>query len=170
MEPKNHETSAEMRGDGRRVLDALVIALAPVGFRVERRTASEVEFSGMPPLGSHHVPLVGASRILARAENRRLVLKAELGGVEQIRRFLHRLPLLMGVMLGIVFGGIFPLVFRQRFSERGWYLLAPMLGMVLVFFLIALVVGPIATRKFEARTRVALDALTISVASIGADG
>ncbi len=170
MEPKNHETSAEMRGDGRRVLDALVIALAPVGFRVERRTASEVEFSGMPPLGSHHVPLVGASRIVARAENRRLVLKAELGGVEQIRRFLLLFPLSMGVMLGIVFGGILPLVLRQRFAERGWIFLAPIFAMVVVLSLIALVVSQFATRKFEARTRAALDALTISVASIGADG
>ena len=156
-----------MRGDGHRVLDALVIALAPVGFRVERRTESEVELSGMPPIGSHHVPLVGASRIVARAESRRLVLDAELGGVEKIRRFLRVLPLWLGVGFGVVFGGICPIVFHQRFSERGWILLAPMLGMVLVLFLIALVFGPLATRKFEARTRAALDALAISVASIG---
>jgi hypothetical protein len=170
MEPKTHDCSAEMCGDGRRVLDALVIALAPVGFRVERRTPSEVEFVGMTAIGSHHVPLFGASRIVARAENRRLVLEAELGGVEQIRRFLRYFPLSMGVLFLTIFGGVCPLVFHERFAERGWILLAPMLGMVVVLFLIALVVVPVATRKIEARTRAALDALTISVATIGADG
>src|SRR5258706_12063074 len=115
MEPKKHECSAEMRGDGGRVLDALVIALAPVGFRVERRSAGEVELTGLTPMmGSHHVALVGASRIVARASDRRLVLEAELGGVEQIRRFLTLFPLSLGVMLGIVFGGVVPLVFRER--------------------------------------------------------
>jgi hypothetical protein len=171
LEPKKHECSAEMRGDERRVLDALVIALAPVGFRVERRSAGELELTGLPPLmGSHHVALVGASRIVARASDRRLVLEAELGGVEQIRRFLTLLPLSMGVMSGIVFGGVFPLVFRERLAERGWIFLAPIFGMVVVLFLIAFVFGRIATKKFEARTRAALDALTVSVASIGADG
>jgi len=72
--------------------------------------------------------------------------------------------------LGIVFGGILPLVLRQRFAERGWIFLAPIFAMVVVLSLIALVVSQFATRKFEARTRAALDALTISVASIGADG
>jgi hypothetical protein len=169
MEPKKHECSAEMRGDARRVLDALVIALAPVGFRVERRSAGEVELAGMTALGSHHAPLVGASRIVAHASDRRLVVRAELGGVEQIRRFLTLFPLLLGVTFGVIFGGVFPLAFREKLAERGWIFLAPMLMLVVVLFLIAFVFGRLATRKFEARTRAALDALTISVASIGAD-
>jgi hypothetical protein len=159
-----------MRGDERRVLDALVIALASVGFRVERRAAGEVEFVGLTALGAHHIALVGASRIVARASDRRLVLEAELGGVEQLRRFMSLLPLTMGVGLAIVVGAVVPIVFRQKIEERGWILLAPMFGMVFMLFLIALVFGPIAARKFEARTRAALDALTISVASVGADG
>jgi VIT1/CCC1 family predicted Fe2+/Mn2+ transporter len=170
MEVKTHESSAEMRGDERRVLDALVIALASVGFRVERRAAGEVEFVGLTALGAHHIALVGASRIVARASNRRLVLEAELGGVEQMRRFLTVFPLWLGVMFGTIFGVLLPTVFRQKFEERGWILLAPVLLMVVVLFLIGLVFGRLAMKKFEARTRAALDALTISVASIGADG
>jgi hypothetical protein len=170
MEPKRHECSAEMRGDRRRVLDALVIALSSSGFRVDRRSANDVELAGPARFGSQRNPIVGASRIVARASDRRLVVEAELGGVERMHRFLFLLPLQMSVVFGIVFGGVVPLVFRERFAQRGWILLAPMLGMVVVLFLIALVVGPFATRKFESMTKEALDALATSVATIGADG
>ena len=170
MAPRTHETSAEMRGDGRRVLDALVIALSSNGFHVDRRSESEVELTGPARFASYHNPMLGASRVVARVSDRRLAVRAELGGLEQIRRLLLHLPLSMGGLFGIIFGVAVPLFFRERFAERGWILLAPMLGLVVALFLIALVVGPIAMRKFESMTRSSLDALTISVATIGADG
>ena len=166
MEPKRHESSAEMRGDPRRVLDALVIALSSNGFRVDRRTDSEVELTGPARLGMHHQALAGASRIVAKAAQRRLALTAELGGVERLRRFLLILPVGICVVLVISLGG----VFAFTFDRSQWKFIATLLGSILgIELLTFLIVGPLVTRKFESKTREALDALATSVATVGAD-
>lgn len=170
MNTKTCECSADMRGDVRRVLDALVTALASNGFRVERRTAGEVELIGPKSFGSHHNPFVGASRIVARSSGRRLVLSAELGGIEWLRRFLLIFPLSLGAFFAIVFGVVFPLVHRDKLGELGWRALLPIAPVLGIFLFVGFVVRPLAVRKFESKTRAALDALTTSVASIGADG
>jgi hypothetical protein len=170
MEPKQHECSAEMRGDAGRVLDALVIALAASGFRVERRTASEVELTGLASFSSHRSALFGVTRIVARASNRRLAITAELGGVERMRRFLLLIPLSLGGVFAILFGVVFPIVFREKRGELGWRVLLPVVPIFVVFLFIGFVVLPLVSRQVEARTRAALDALATSLASIGADG
>ncbi len=169
MEPRTYETSADMRGDPGRVLDALVIALAGSGFRVERRAPSEVVLAGPSPIGTHRNMLIGASRILARASARRLVITAELGGIERVRRFMLLIPLWICLSLAAVLGVVLPLVASQRPGERGWIVFAPMIPFVCIFLVVGLVVRPVATRMMELRTKQALDALAISVGTIGAD-
>lgn len=155
-----------MRGDGRRVLDALVIALAPHGFRVERRTESEVELSGPAHIGSSHQALGGASRIVARASSRRLAITAELGGVARMRRFLLVFPVTMCGGLAVVLGT----VFAFTFDASQWKFVGSLLGTIVGIQSVAwLIVGPLVTRKFESKTRAALDALATSVATVGAD-
>ena len=169
MEPRKHESSAEMRGDGRLVLDALVTALASSGFRVERRTASEVELAGPKLHGHQHTPIVGASRIVARASSRRLQLSAELGGVDSIHRLLLVLPLSMGAFFVVVLGVLFGVVFHDKRDASGRPVLLSIVPIVGIMLLVGFVIRPLAVKKLETRTKAALDALTISVASIGAD-
>jgi hypothetical protein len=167
MEPKKHECSAEMRGDGRRVLDALVIALSSSGFRVDRRSESEVELTAPARFGSHYHPIVGASRIVAKASQRRLAITAELGGVDRMRRFLLLFPGIMCLVLVVVLG----IVFSVTFGTDHWRVICMPLGAILVIQVVTWsIVGPLASRKFESKTRAALDALATSVATIGADG
>ncbi len=164
MAVQTHEASAEMRGDPRAVLDALVIALASSGFRVERRTDTEVELTGPAGFGSQHQAVVGASRIVAKAAHRRLVLTAELGQVARLRRFLTFFPPAMCVALF----GVLGIVFAFTFDAAKWKFVGGLLGAILGIQVVTwLILGPLIARKFESKAKAAIDALATSVATIG---
>ncbi len=138
-----------------------VAPLTALGFRIVDQSDGSLEFVGAGMNSTRQSALLGASRIHLAGGPSELTLEAELGGVARMSRFAALFPLglclLLFVVLSAVFGAIFGL---------GWwvYLVAAVTGGNALLWL---VLAPILSRFFKARTCQALDALLNNMAVVG---
>jgi hypothetical protein len=160
-----YDTSIALGDDGGRALETSMLVLAAAGFRLAGKTASSAELTAPPSAGSLRNPLLGASRLRLSMQEGRLSVAAELGGAAYLSRLVHVLPLGLMAVLGLSLGIVFSLAFDgEQAADARTATLAALLGQVVVWA----VVGPLLARRFEARTRKALDTFVANVRLIAA--
>ena len=146
--------------DGERAVRTSLIVLAAAGLRVVGRTASSAELVAPPAVGSLRHPLLGASRLRLSFQEGRLSVAAELGGAAYLSRLVHVFPLGLILVLGLSLGVVFSLAFDgEQAADARTATLAALLAQVVVWA----VVGPLLARRFESRTRKALDIFVANV-------
>ena len=162
-----YDTSVALGEDGERALRTSLVVLAAAGFRLAGKTASSAELTAPPSVGSLRHPLLGASRLRLSMQEGRLSVAAELGGAAYLSRLVHVFPLGLMVALGLSLGLVFSLAFDgEQASDARTATLAALLGQVILWA----VVGPLLARRFESRTRKALDTFVSNVRLIVAGG
>ena len=155
-----YDTSIALGDDGERALHTALLLLAAAGFRLAGKTSSSAELTATPSAGSLRNPLLGASRLRLSMQEGRLSVAAELGGAAYLSRLVHVFPLGLMLALGISLGVVFSLAFDgDQASDARTATLAALLGQVVLWA----VVGPLLARRFEARTRKALDTFVSNV-------
>lgn len=98
-----YSNSIAFTGDAQRLLAAATTILMTHGFAVVYQDDHEIEFAGPGLKSTRQNPILGASTVIIRANHGRLSIEAEYGGVESLRRFMFRFPLLLGLGLGSAF-------------------------------------------------------------------
>ena len=112
--------SLPFSGNTDKAFGLAVAVLTAVGFRLTARTGESVEMVGPGMRSTEQSALVGASRIHIRSDHGELTVKADLGGVEWMTRFVMLFPLGLCLTLGIVFAVVF--------GPRGWLAIAAIVG------------------------------------------
>jgi hypothetical protein len=111
-----YRKSVSFHGDPDKALETAQSTFIQLGYRIEKksqRTLRAVHPGGMIRSGSG-APIFGASPITVSADNNHLVINAEFGGVQQMRRFITRLMVGLAVFLGLGLGITFALTFEDR--------------------------------------------------------
>lgn len=148
--------------------DALLVALvilANHGFTIIDRDEHSAHLVGPGLHSTNQNPLLGASRIHLEVRDQQLCLQAELGGVNAMRRFMIRFPLLLGLVLGVFFalgGWMLGLPFPMGLGVPGapewkWFALAMAGGLLPVVPWLFL--SPMIASIVRARTEKALASL-----------
>ena len=162
---RTYDTSVAIDGEGAEALRAALLVLAAVGFRLIGKTLSSAELTAPPAAGSLRHPLLGASRLRLSIQEGRLSVAAELGGAAYLSRLVHVFPLALILALGLSLGVVFSLAFDgDDASGARTATLAAMLGQVVLWA----IVGPLLARRFEVRTRKAIDDFVSNVRLIAA--
>ena len=151
----HYTATAPFTGDPARAIDVAVSILAPVGFRIDEKTASEVRLTGPGMNSNRQNPLVGASSIHLVASRTELALAAELGGVRRMSRFVIWFPLI----LCLVLFGIGAAVAAIKFPQQLQMVLTIAAIPVGINILLWLILGPIISRHLKRKTCEALDVL-----------
>jgi hypothetical protein len=98
-------------GDPQRLLAAASTILMTNAFTVVEQESQSIEFKGPGLNSTRQNPILGASKVIVGLEDGQLTVNAEYGGVDSLRRFMIRFPLLLGIGLGSVFAVILLSVF-----------------------------------------------------------
>ena len=104
--------------------------------------------------------------VLLEFDGRQLRLDAELGGVDSMRRFLMRFPLLLGLGLGVFFGVVMGLLFGQQFGvgfgvpgAKGWMWMLVAVSGAMLPVSPWLFLSPMISNSIRKRTQQALTSL-----------
>lgn len=148
------------------VLQAALSTLLSLGFTIVKRDASSATVTGPGLNSTRQHPMLGASAIELKVVDEALQLRAELGGVQRMERFLKLFPLLLGLSLGLFFGVIGGFAFGQAFGvgfgvpwAPGWRWLVVALAFSVLPVAPWLVLGPLMSHAIRQRTQRALTAL-----------
>jgi hypothetical protein len=152
----DYEASQAFHGDARKALDVAASVFAGAGFRIDSRTPSSLLASRTALAGSKQDPLCGASRAEVHATGSAISLKADLGEVRKLMKFLTILIGTMAVTLAVILG---ILVFH-----RGQ---PPGVLFSLLAFAPWVVLLPVMNKLFKSRTRRALDTLLHNTIALG---
>ena len=148
------------------VLQSALITLTNNGFAIVNRDANSAELTGPGLNSTKQNPLLGASRIRLKREGEELRLDAELGGVDSMRRFLMRFPLILGVAFGLLFGVVGGFAFGRQFGvgfgvpwAQGWKWLLVAIGGAVLPLSPWLFLSPMMSNMIRTRTQNALATL-----------
>lgn len=158
-------TAANMTASSGDALLAALVILTNNGFTITDRDERSAHLVGPGLHSTKQNPLLGASRIHLEMHDQQLRLQAELGGVNALRRFIIRFPLLLGLALGVMFalgvwmlGQPFPMGFGvPGAKEWKWFALAMAGGVLPVTPWLFL--GPMIASIVRTRTEKALTSL-----------
>lgn len=164
-------TSKRVSGSPESALQFALTTLTNQGFKIVRQDYHAVTLTGPGLQSTSQNPLLGASEIALRLEDRTLHLDAELGGVESMRRFITRFPLMLGLGMGVAFGVAATVVMGLQFGFRfgapgapGWKWLLVATCMPLLPVMPWIFLGPKMVRKIRQRTQDALETLVNNAA------
>lgn len=140
------------------------------GFAVSEKNSLAIEFRGPGMNSTRQNPILGATRIRISTDTDRLVLDAELGGVERMKRFLTVFPASMavgfaiffGIGMGIWSGQIFGVGFGVPFLQ-GWHWTLAIVPIAVLPLCPWLILSPMMTRALAAKTSRALDTLLTNI-------
>jgi hypothetical protein len=145
------------------VLQASLITLTNNGFAIVNRNEDSADLTGPGLNSTKQNPLLGASRIRLKLQGQQLRLDAELGGVDSMRRFLLRFPLILGLGLGLLFAVIGGLTFGRQFGigfgmpwAPGWTWLLVAFGAAMLPISPWLFLSPLISNMIQKRTENAL--------------
>ena len=167
-----YTNSIAFSGDPQRLLAAASTILMTNGFAVVQQDGHRVEFAGPGLSSTKQHPILGASKVVVCADHGQLTVDADYGGVESLRRFMIRFPLLLGLGLGSVFAVILLSVFLGFYcygADFGpaWTIawLSPLLAILtsLLSVLPWYFLAPCIRRHIERKTTVALGTLMTNV-------
>ena len=152
-----YEEKTDFYGDPSRAFDTALRVLLPLGFEIESQGSSHLTVKGPGMNSTRQNALQGVSRAEFTADRGSLRVRAELGGVERMQRFLVMLLLGMGLFDSLVFLGLW--YFLDELRAHPWFLVIP-----LIIFLPWTIISPLLARWVGKRTRNALNALLSSMA------
>jgi hypothetical protein len=111
--------------------------------------------------GGRQNEFAGASRIGLSNGGGEMALDADLGGVEQMKRFLTLFPAGLCLFLAIVLS----VVFYSTLGPGAWTL--PVLGVTGGNAILWLILGPVIAKLLRARTVRVLDTLLANMVAVG---
>jgi hypothetical protein len=167
-----YSNSIAFTGDPQRLLAAAATILMTNGFAVVQQEGDQIEFIGPGLNSTKQNPLLGAARIVVSAKQGRLAVDADYGGVDSLRRFMIRFPLLLGLGLGCIFAVISLIVFLGFYlygADFGpaWTVawLSPLFAIAVSLLSVSpwFFLAPWIRRHLERKTTFALDTLMTNV-------
>jgi hypothetical protein len=165
------DASGTVSGAPDAALKFVLITLATNGFTITQRDATSATLIGPGLNSTRQNPILGASKIDVRVDDRSLHVHAELGDVDRMWRFLMWFPFLLCFGLGLFFAVVGGAVFGQQFGAengvpaaqgRKWALVA--LGVAMLPAAPWLVLSPRMARMVRNRTHRALETLVANAA------
>lgn len=152
-----HETSIAYSGDSQRAMDMALQTLLPLGFQIESQGSAHLIVSNSSYNSTRQSGLKGISRAEFNAGHSTLSVRAELGGVERLQRFLLFLLLGVGVFDTLMLTGLW--YFLETLRAHTWFLAIPILSLLPWVF-----IAPRMTVWIRQRTLDALDILLSNMA------
>jgi len=151
------EDKLDFNGDAASAFDIALRTLLPLGFEIESQGSSHLTVKSPGMNSTRQNPLQGISYADFTIEHSSLQVRAELGGVDRLQRFLVLLLLGVGMFDSLVFLGLW--YFLDELRAHPWFLVIP-----LIIFLPWTIISPLLARWVGKRTRNALNALLSSMA------
>lgn len=152
------EDQVPFSGDAARAFDTARQTLLPLGFRVESEGATRLVVSGPGMNSTRQNALLGVSRAEFNAERGSLRVRAELGGVDRLQRFLILLMLGLGLFDSLIFIGLW--YFFDQLRAHTWFLAIPALTLAPWIF-----IGPFIARLIARNTEKSLNTLLQNMAT-----
>jgi hypothetical protein len=159
----NFSTTAATKKGAEDVLQAALTILTNNGFAIVTRDETTAELTGPGLNSTRQNPLLGATKIHLELQGQQFKLDAELGGVDSMRRFLMRFPLLLGLSLGLLFALSSGFMFGRQFGigfgvpwAQGWTWFLLAVGMAMIPVSPWLVLSPLMSNMVRTRTQNAL--------------
>jgi hypothetical protein len=159
-------TSIATQGSSDGVLQSAISTLTHNGFAITHRNATSVSLAGPGLNSTRQAPLLGASKITLHLTDDTINAHAELGGVDSMRRFLVRFPLLLGLGLGLFFGVVGGLLIGQQSGVgfgigaiQGWKWMLLALGGSMLPVAPWLILSPLIAKSIRKRTQNAIEIL-----------
>lgn len=153
-----HEEFVNFSGSEERAISTALGTLLPLGFQVESQGSAHLFVTNNRYRSAQDSPLLGISRAEFNFSRFTLNVKAELGGVEKIRRFLLFVLLGSCVFDAVLFTALW--FFIEDLHIKTWLLVFP-----LVILLPWVFIGPYMSRWLKNRTVDALKALLDEMAA-----
>jgi hypothetical protein len=136
--------------------------LLPQGFQLVASTDHELRVTGPGINSTRENPLKGITEASIIVRSSAIEMRATLGGVEKMKKFLTFFPLGMALLFLIVFGVLALTIPDLR---RPWFFLIPILALSPWLFL-----APLMARMIGRRTIQAIDTLLNNMVMLGTDG
>lgn len=159
-------TSAIATGPTDGVLQSAITTFTNNGFAITQHDSTSALLTGPGLHSTKQNPILGISSVTLRLHESELVAVAELGGVDSMRRFLIRFPLLLGIGLGLFFGIGGGFLFGQHSGvvfgvpwASGWHWLIVAMGGAMLPVLPWLVLAPLISGMVRKRTEKSLETL-----------
>ena len=151
-------------GKASKALEVARSTFLPQGFQLVASTDYELRVTGPGINSTRENPLKGITEasIVIRPSASAIEMKATLGGVERMKKFLTFFPLGMALLFMIVFGVLALTVPDLR---RPWIFLIPLAALSPWLFL-----APMMSRMIGRRTVQAIDTLLSNMVMLGTDG
>ncbi len=146
------EDKLDFNGDAASAFDIALRTLLPLGFEIESQGSSHLTVKSPGMNSTRQNPLQGISYADFTIEHSSLQVRAELGGVDRLQRFLVLLLLGMGMFDSLVFLGLW--YFLDKLHAQPWFLIIPLLT-----FLPWIIIAPLLARWIGKRTRDSLGSL-----------
>jgi hypothetical protein len=149
-------------GRASKALEVARSTFLPQGFQVVASNDYELRVTGPGINSTRENPLKGISAASIITGPSAIEMKATLGGVEKMKKFLIFFPLGMAVLFLIVFG---VLALTLPAFRHPWIFLIPILALSPWLFL-----APLMSRMIGRRTIEAIDTLLNNMVMLGTDG
>lgn len=153
-----YEENVRFSGDGKRAFDIALAALLPLGFQIESQNSTQLVFSGGRYFSTKQNALLGMSRVEFNLRPATLGIKAELGGVAKMQRFLQYI--LVGLCLFDVILFTILWVLLDELHPHPWILAIP-----LAVFIPWILIAPKMTTWIRERSVEAINSLLSKMTS-----
>src|SRR3954452_23972968 len=135
----DYSSKVPFPGQFRDALTLAIGALTTLGFRVATRGENSIEFTGPGLSSTRQNALLGATRIRLEAAGGQLAVRADLGGVRWLRRFVLLFPPMLCLGIGAVLMAVFWIALPAGLRKLE-AALAAIIGLQMVMWMI---VGPV---------------------------
>jgi len=152
-----HEDYVAFSGESSRAFNIALQTLLPLGFLVESKGSDRLAVTGPGFNSTRQNALLGISRAEFIAERSSLRVRAELGGVDRMLRFMVILLVGLGIFDALLFTTLW--YFLDELRTHIWFLAIPALTLVPWIF-----IAPFMARWIGNRTKDALNTLLQNMA------
>jgi hypothetical protein len=162
--PMEYSKTVPFTGKASKALEVARSTFLPQGFQIVASTDYELRVTGPGINSTKENPLKGITEasIVVRPSASAIEMKATLGGVEKMKKFLTFFPLGMALLFLIIFGAVALSVPAMR---NPVFFLTPLLALSPWFFL-----SPWMSRMIARRTVQAIDTLLSNMVVLGNSG
>ena len=164
IKPMEYSKTVPFTGKAAKALEVARATLLPQGFQIVASTDYELRVAGPGMNGTRENPLRGITEasIIVRPSASAIEMRAKLGGVEKLKKFLTFFPLGMAIFFLILFG---VLALTLPALRNPLFFLIPLLALSPWLFL-----SPWMSRVIGRRTEQAVDTLLNNMVMLGNDG
>ncbi len=152
-----HEISIPYSGGSQQAINVALQTLLPLGFQIESQGSAHLIVSNKTYNSTRQSALMGISRAEFNADRSTLSVRAELGGVERLQRFLLFILLGVGIFDTLVLTALW--YFLETLRAHTWFLIIPLISLLPWIF-----IAPRMTIWIRQRTEDALDVLLSNMA------